>query len=126
MKVKRLYKALQFLHTVFIVHKDYFKNSKLSILLILILFGFAGKTQAVTINFIRPSKTFDMIYIDCKELSNSQITAYPNPFDGKVLYLNSTSTLINSVINIYDALGRLAHQTKYEERNSHTELKIDD
>jgi hypothetical protein len=58
-------------------------------------------------------------------MSNFEITAYPNPFDGKILYLNSTSTLKNAVINIYDALGRLVYQTNRNEINSHTEIKID-
>ncbi|MDD2636524.1 MAG: T9SS type A sorting domain-containing protein [Bacteroidales bacterium] len=77
------------------------------------------------VDFDGSSETFNIIHIDCGNDVNSQITAYPNPFDGKILYLNSTSTLINSVINIYDALGRLVYQTKCDEINSHVELKID-
>ncbi|MDD2636266.1 MAG: T9SS type A sorting domain-containing protein [Bacteroidales bacterium] len=77
------------------------------------------------VDFDGNSETFNIIHVDCGNDVNSQITAYPNPFDGKILYLNSTSTLINSVINIYDALGRLVYQTKCDEINSHVELKID-
>ncbi|MDY0143061.1 MAG: T9SS type A sorting domain-containing protein [Bacteroidales bacterium] len=77
------------------------------------------------IDFDGNSETFQIIYADCNKMSNFEITAYPNPFDGKILYLNSTSTLKNAVINIYDALGRLVYQTNRNEINSHTEIKID-
>lgn len=76
------------------------------------------------IDFDGTSETFEIIHADCNENTNSEITAYPNPFDGKILYLNSTRTLKNAVINIYDALGRLVYQTNCAEINSHTELKI--
>lgn len=77
------------------------------------------------VDFDGTSETFQIIYADCNKMSNFEITAYPNPFDGKILYLNSTSTLKNAVINIYDALGRLVYQTNYNEIYSHIELKID-
>ncbi|MDD4148669.1 MAG: T9SS type A sorting domain-containing protein [Bacteroidales bacterium] len=77
------------------------------------------------VDFDGSSETFNIIHVDCGNDVNSQITAYPNPFDGKILYLNSSSTLENAVINIYDALGRLVYQTKCDEISSHTELKID-
>ena len=77
------------------------------------------------IDFDGNSETFEIIHADCNENANSEITTYPNPFDGKILYLNSTSNLENAVINIYDALGRLVQQTNYNEIYSHIELKID-
>ncbi len=77
------------------------------------------------VDFDGTSEIFEVIHSDCKGIANSEITAYPNPFDGKVLYLNSTNTLEDAAISIYDALGRLVYQTKSAKINSHTELKID-
>ncbi len=76
------------------------------------------------VDFDGTAETFEIIYVDCNELKKPQITIYPNPFKGDFLHFNSTTILEDAIISIYDNLGILIYQTKCDEINSSTNVKI--
>jgi hypothetical protein len=67
---------------------------------------------------------FPIIYSNCKNDFNAEISVYPNPFNGEVLFLNSSIIIENVIVEIYDPAGRIVYKTSLKQIDSDTPIKI--
>lgn len=76
------------------------------------------------VDFDGKSEEFSIIYSNCSNEFDANISVYPNPFNGEEIFINSSKIIENSVVEIYDPAGRIVYKTRLEQIGSDTPLKI--
>ncbi|MBN2778059.1 MAG: T9SS type A sorting domain-containing protein [Bacteroidales bacterium] len=76
------------------------------------------------VDFDGRDEEFSIIYSNCKNDLNADITVYPNPFNGEEVFINSSKIIKNAVVEIYDPAGRIVYKTELEQIRSDTQIRI--